>query len=601
MNQVVLHDAAAGRWRHFRRPLTVIQANQLDEVLPSLAQVEAAVQEGLYAAGFLSYEAAPAFDPALRTRPPSSLPLLWFGLYDPADVMDSEQLSVTSNQLSVSTQSPINSSPLSSSLITHHSSFPYHLGPWQPTTGRPAYDQAIAAIKEQIANGYTYQVNYTIRLRAAFQGDPWRLFVDLAEAQQGDYAAYVDTGRFTLCSASPELFFDLDGQQLVSRPMKGTAGRGRTLAEDEARRQWLRQSEKNQAENVMIVDMIRNDLGRVARLGSVHVPALFAVEKYPTVWQMTSTVAAQTDASLTEILRALFPCASITGAPKVSTMGIIADLEQEPRGVYTGSIGFIAPGRRAQFNVAIRTVVVDKEQDQAEFGVGGGIVWDSAAEEEYQECQVKARVLTERRPGFSLLESLLWRLGKGYFLLEGHLKRLAESAAYFGYPCDVGLIRLKLERMTAGLTTDHKVRLLLAGDGAVTAEALPLPPPSSAPVRLRLAPSPVDPADPFLYHKTTHRAIYEAARAARPDGDEVLLWNERGEVTEATAANVVVELGGVLLTPPVECGLLAGVYREWLLNQGIIREGRVALADLAHGANVHLINSVRGWRPAVLV
>lgn len=586
MNQVVIHDAAAGRWLHFRQPLTVIQANQLDEVLSGLAQVEAAVQEGLYAAGFLSYEAAPAFDPALRTRPPSSLPLLWFGLYHPAEVAAGWQVAGGRWQEVDDADQPPTPD--------------YHLGPWQATTGRPAYEQAIAVIKEQIAQGYTYQVNYTIRLRAPFEGNPWGLFVELAQAQQSRYAAYVDTGRFALCSASPELFFDLDGQRLVSRPMKGTAGRGRTLAEDEARRDWLRQSEKNQAENVMIVDMIRNDLGRIARLGSVHVPALFEVEKYPTVWQMTSTVAAETGATLTEILCALFPCASITGAPKVSTMRIIAGLEDEPRGVYAGCIGFVSPGRRAQFNVAIRTVVVDKEEGQAEYGVGGGIVWDSVAEEEYRECQVKARVLTVWRPDFSLLESLQWTPGEGYFLLEAHLKRLADSAAYFDFPLDVGLARQELDRLAAGLVSEHKVRLLLAGDGTLTAEAQSLSSPPSEPLRLGLAPTPIDPADPFLFHKTTHRAVYEAARAARPECDEVLLWNDQGEVTEATTANVVVELNGALWTPPVECGLLAGVYRGWLLAQGVIREGRVILADLPRCAHVYLINSVRGWRPAVL-
>ena len=272
-----------------------------------------------------------------------------------------------------------------------------------------------------------------MRLNSEFSGGEWDFFLNLAQTQN-KYAAYIDTGRYVICSASPELFFKLDGNKIYSHPMKGTAKRGRTTLEDKEQAEWLHNSLKNRAENVMIVDMIRNDLGRIAEIGSVQVPELFTIEKYPTLFQMTSTVQAKTNASLDEIFSALFPCASITGAPKVSTMNIIAELETTPRKIYTGSIGYISPNRKAQFNVAIRTALIDRENKTAEYGVGGGIVWDSTSADEYSEALLKARVLTERPRTFDLIETLLWTPEDGYFLREKHIARMQDSAEYFGFP-----------------------------------------------------------------------------------------------------------------------------------------------------------------------
>ena len=382
--RVVLQDGQRRRWLCFGEPIRVLKAKSTDQVLAALHEAEQAVEaEGLYAAGFVAYEAAPGFDPALRAqrvREQLDIPLLWLGLFHEPEVW----------------------SDLPDAALAHTP------GPWEPAIDRATYRQAVAAIKEQIAAGYTYQINYTFPLVADFKGEPWPLFIQLAAAQRGRYAAYVDTGRHVVCSASPELFFQRADGVLTSRPMKGTAPRGRTLTEDEAQRAWLFASEKNRAENVMIVDMIRNDMGRVAEVGSVRVPELFEVERYPTVLQMTSTVTSRTNASFADIFKALFPCASITGAPKVSAMGIIADLEPAGRGVYTGAIGYLAPGGRAQFNVAIRTVVVDRQTGRATYGVGSGVVWDSDADEEYDECLLKARVLAAKRPDFELLETMLW-------------------------------------------------------------------------------------------------------------------------------------------------------------------------------------------------
>jgi para-aminobenzoate synthetase/4-amino-4-deoxychorismate lyase len=405
-----------------------------------------------------------------------------------------------------------------------------------------------------------------------------------------------------ICSASPELFFRLDGTRIECRPMKGTAARGRTQAEDLAQARALHASEKERAENVMIVDMVRHDLGRVAQVGTVNVTRLFEVEKYPTIWQMTSTIEAKTEAGLGEIFRALFPAASVTGAPKVRTMEIIAGLEPLPRRLYTGTIGFFAPGRRAQFNVAIRTVLANRRTGCVEYGVGSGITWDSDPEAEWQECRSKARILAPRVPPFSLLETMRWTLEEGYYLLETHLERLQDSALYFGFRLDLAALRLELERLAARLGRKRRrIRLLVTKEGRITLEAKALPKAVVKPQRIALARAPVDSSDPFLYHKTTNRAVYEAARAACPGFDDVLLFNEQGEITESTIANVAVDIAGKLYTPPVFFGLLPGTLRAHLLQQGDLLERPITLEELLRSPRILLLNSLRGMYPVEVV
>lgn len=576
-NGVVIKDGPSDQWFSFLDPKKIIETHSVEEVLSKLCLVEKMVQKkGLYAAGFISYEAAPAFDSALNTRPPTSFPLLWFGLYNRSNV--AQCLSPSIDQT-------------------------YTMHQWIPSVSQTTYDKVIAQIKSFIAQGETYQVNYTFRLCTQFSGSALALFLDLVQAQQDSYAAYVDTGRFAICSASPELFFRLDDHRLISRPMKGTAARGRTLTEDKILAQQLYHSEKNRAENIMIVDMIRNDMGRIATTGSVEVSSLFDVEKYPTVLQMTSTITSTTHASLCDVMTALFPCASITGAPKPRTMEIIAKLETSPRYIYTGCIGFITPHRKAQFNVAIRTVLIDRTKNQAEYGVGGGIMWDSASHDEYTECRIKTKVLTQRRPEFSLLETLLWTPSDGYFLLTYHLQRLQESAAYFDFQINRERIQEHLMILTPSLPKiPHKVRLIISKDGTINSEVIQLNNNlKTQPVLLRLAPTPVDSTNPFLYHKTTHRQVYDTARAACPDCDDVLLWNERGEITETSIANIVVQVDeGELVTPPVQCGLLPGTFRAWLLDQKKIREKIITIEELKQSKKIYLINSVRKWYEAHL-
>jgi para-aminobenzoate synthetase / 4-amino-4-deoxychorismate lyase len=571
--EVILHNATAARWLRFKNPHQVIVAGRIREILPALEQIEKLVNaNGWYAAGFLSYEAAAAFDSALSSRASCEFPLLWFGLYPKPDEID----------------------------FPHPDFRAYSLGETISSVSKEEYETAIRQIKKYISSGDTYQVNYTLRLRIPFSGDPWHLFLAMVRAQSPGYAAWLDTGRYAVCSASPELFFRLEGNQLTCKPMKGTVKRGRTQNEDKSLADWLHRSEKNRAENLMIVDMIRNDLGRVADTGSVRVPQLFEIERHPTLWQMTSTVTAEAANSITAILGALFPCASITGAPKIRTAQIIAELESTPRGLYTGCIGFVAPGRIAQFNVAIRTAVVDRGLGQIEYGSGGGIVWDSAPGDEYTEALLKARVLTEQRPGFSLLETILWTPDDGYFLLDRHLRRLSESAEYFGYSLDPDHIKEQLFRQASNFSSGaHRIRLLTTSDGSVEIQTIPLLEKFEDPVRVGIARDPINSLNVFLYHKTTNRGVYEAARQSVPDCDDVLLWNEQGELTESSIANVVLEIDGTLWTPPVNSGLLPGTFRDLLLEQAVIHEKTLTLDDLTRCSKIYLINSVRKWREAV--
>lgn len=562
-------------WLKFTQPRRVIVTEKLDEVREGLDEVERLVNEHSWmAVGFLSYEAAPAFDSSLCVIEPREFPLLWFGLYEDPQAIDVFEVFKDAGSLTT-----LN---------------------WQPDTDKETYNNAIQTIKERIAQGKTYQVNYTMRLATDLEADEhaWRLFTHLAHGQN-KYAAYIDIGDWTICSASHELFFDLDGEVITGSPMKGTVKRGRTTTEDVNISNWLRASSKNRAENVMIVDMIRNDIGRIAEVGSVHVPELFAIEKYSTLFQMTSTVKAKTKESVTEIFSALFPCASITGAPKVSTMNIIAELETSPRKIYCGSIGYIAPNRKARFNVAIRTALVDKRNNKAEYGIGGGIVWDSTSTDEYDEALLKARVLTDPPlKDFSLFETLLWTPEEGYFLLERHLARIMDSAEYFDFIQKTDtehaeeILRKKLDQLTAGANSPKRVKLLMNRHGEISGEVQEFQAKNKA-FKICLAKAPVNSKDRFLFHKTTNRDVYE--KAAIAGYDDVLLYNEKDELTEFTIGNLVAKMGGESFTPPIECGLLAGTFRGELVASGVVKERVLRKQDMAKFEAVFLVNSLRKW------
>ena len=565
-NEVVLRKN--DEWLYFSSPHQIIVAESLGDVLPAFLKIERLIaRNDWYAAGFVSYEAASAFDSALHTLSGAGFPYLWFGLY-----------------------------PRPSIVTLPDPQEPKPIPDWDATPDRDTYDTAIAKIKEHIAEGKTYQVNYTIRLQTSFPGSAWDFFLHLAQ-DQNDHAAYIDTGQYLICSASPELFFQLDGNTITCRPMKGTVKRGRTTMEDHEQSEWLKNSEKNRAENVMIVDMIRNDLGKIAEAGSVRVPLLFKTERYPTLWQMTSAVTAQTHASLTEIFTALFPSGSISGAPKISTMKIIAGLENTPRKIYTGTIGYISPQRQASFNVAIRTLLIDQESCKAEYGIGGGIVWDSSSTDEYAEALLKAQILTQQPLSFSLLETLLWTQEEGFFLQEKHISRILDSAAYFDFPITNEKLRDYLEQISSAFFMPQRVRVLLDQAGNLRHKSRPFEMIQvHQALKVCLANSPVDSSNVFLFHKTTQREVYESARKGFEELDDVLLYNELGELTEFTIGNLVVELNGQLLTPPISCGVLAGTLRAHLLETGQVLERTITTDQLSKCTKIFRVNSIRRWQ-----
>jgi para-aminobenzoate synthetase/4-amino-4-deoxychorismate lyase len=529
-------------------------AKRIEEVLPVLEFAESEARLGSHVAVMLSYEAAPAFDSAFITHEPTDFPLAWAAVFEHSLQPAQERSVVTSNV-------------------------------WTPRVSREEYEAAVARIHDLIAAGDTYQVNYSFPLTSCFSGDPYAWYRNLCMAQGAPYSVYLDLGRFKVLSLSPELFFERRGNHVVTRPMKGTIARGRWLQEDRAFADTLQQSRKDRAENVMIVDLLRNDLGKVSVPGSVRVSSLFDVERFETVWQMTSTVEStlRDGTSLVDLMTALFPCGSVTGAPKIRTMEIIRKLERFPRGAYTGAIGFLRPGGDCVFNVAIRTVVVDTETNVATFGVGGGVVIDSTAEREYEECLVKSRFLHTQPVEFQLFESILLEDGE-YFLLERHVQRLRDSAEYFGFTFREARISADLERIAADRRSGSwKVRLMLWRNGGIETNVSAVQPIETR--RVTLATEAVDSSDRFLFHKTTRRAQVE----------DTIFWNERGQVTESNIANVVVPIDGELYTPPVESGLLAGTFRNQLLAEGKIKERVITIEELQDVKDFFLINSVRKW------
>ncbi|WP_338066954.1 aminodeoxychorismate synthase component I [Virgibacillus profundi] len=552
----------------FKNPRDIISALSIEEVIPALQKVQEAVNSGFYAAGYISYEASPAFNHNFRVKPNHLMPLLWFGIFDnPHD------------------------EPLKSSRA-------FQTTEWIPTTNVDRFNSSIAKIKNYIEQGDTRQVNYTLRMQSHFSGDTISYYNQLQKLGSANYAAYLDTGDFTILSASPELFFHLKDGKITSKPMKGTIGRGINEEEDRTNAQWLYHSEKNRTENAMIVDLMKDELGAIANPGTVEVPHLFTIEKYPTVYQMTSTVTAEIAANLgiADIFKALFPCGSITGAPKVSTMNIIDELEDSPREVYCGAIGYITPDQEAIFNVPIRTVLIDNENNRAQYGVGGGITRDSTDKEEYGEVLTKTKVLHVRHDEFQLLESLGLREGK-YLVLENHLKRLQQSAAYFRFEINLKSIREKLlDFAEKHIDRQWKVRLLVNKDGSINMEGK-VTQPFQHSMEVALANTSIDKEDIFLYHKTTNRTVYENRLEQHQDVFDVLLWNQDHEITEFTMGNVVVEMNNKLYTPPVACGLLAGTFREALLKDGSLTERRVMLDELDSCSRLWLINSVREWVP----
>ena len=573
-------DLRAGTAVQCPPPRRVLTAERPEEVLGILTEVERATDAGQWAVGYVAYEAAAGLDPrlAVHRSTPMGMPLVWFGVCDqpvpvpPLEAADPADLGATAR--------------------------------WRPTWTPAGHADAVREVKERIAAGDTFQCNLTVRMSGRVSGDPFALYRDLVLGQRGAHNAYLDLGRFAVASASPELFFERRGDAVLLRPMKGTARRGRDRDEDRRLARQLRSSPKERAENVMIVDLLRNDIGRVAQIGSVDVPALFTVERYETVLQLTSDVTARLrpGTGLVELFRALFPCGSVTGAPKASSMEIIRSLEPDPRGVYCGAIGLVGPPDapvRARFNVAIRTAVVDRATGEAVYGTGGGITWGSEASAEHAEVLAKAAVLDARPREFELLETMRHDPQRGLRNGHRHLQRLATSAEHLGFRFDLSAARRVLDARLAGEPA-ARVRLRLRRDGALAVDVEPPPAPSAGPVLLAVDDEPVDPQETWLYHKTSMREPYDRRRELRPDVDDVIMVNTRGELTEATRATLALELDGCWWTPPVGSGCLPGVERARSLEVGRLKERVLHVADLERAEGVAVLSSLRGWRAAEL-
>ncbi len=589
------HQPQGPRLRHaFGVPLQVLVAHQLDEVRGVLEVVQAAALAGAWCVGYVRYEAAPAFDAALVVHVPDG-PLAWFGVYDAA--LPWPQSAEVGGAVEVA---------------------------WQSGLPRADFDHALARIHTDIAAGAYYQVNLTAPMvgcitsaaattTAAFPapasmaatptpGAPAQaLFAALQRAQPGGYGLYLDTGAEQILSVSPELFFDWRDGAVLTRPMKGTAARGTTPEADAAQALALQESTKERAENVMIVDLLRNDLSRIAESFSVQVPRLFHTEALPSVWQMTSDVTARSRAGvgLADLFGALFPCGSVTGAPKAAAMQAIRALESGPRGVYCGALGVVQPGGVATFNVPIRTVTVQGGVTRC--GIGSGITAGSTAQAEWDEWMHKQAFVRRASSVFDVLETLALRDGV-FQQVDAHLARMATAAAHFGSPWDEGAARAALNSlMGAHGQGNWRVRLLLQPNGAVVAQAYTLPA-SPARVRLQLANQALEQADSeFVRFKTTHRAHYDAFTPTLPDVFDTVLWNSQGEITECTRGNVAMLLRGQWVTPPLRCGLLPGVGRAKALAEGRVTEAVVRVADVADVTQWAFVNSLRGWIAADLV
>lgn len=580
---VLLDDAredGAAAARLFLDPLEIAFAIQPDEVPTLLATLDRWQAEDALAAGFLSYEAGHALDAKLSpfaTALPEGWPLGWFARFARCERVARKDVAAL---------------------------LPDPDGAWigapQPQIDYPSYARSIGTVLDHIRAGDIYQANLTFPARVPVAGDPLAVYARLRKHARAGYGAIVSTGAHKLLSLSPELFFTLRDRQIIARPMKGTAVRSADPATDTATRIDLAIDPKQRAENLMIVDLIRNDLSRVAVPGSVAVPSLFRVETYPTIHQMVSDVIAtlRPDTSIGTLLASIFPCGSITGAPKLSAMAIIDTLESAPRGSYTGSIGFIAPGGEAAFNVAIRTCALRDGDACATLGLGSGIVADSVAASEWQECLAKGEFVRVAGTQFDLIETMRFDPLDGVIRLDHHLERLGTSARAFGFSFDRHALRNHLQQATFRQREAARVRMRLSAAGNVAIAVDPIPATPDAPVAVTIAPLPVASADFRLRHKTSDRAFYDDARTAS-GAFEVLFEDGTGRLTEGSFTSLFVECDGVLLTPPLALGLQPGVLRAELIAEGRAVEQELTRADLTHGFLIG--NSLRGLISATLL
>jgi len=564
----------------FHSPIDVITVHSLKDVPAAFDAIERHLVQGKWIAGYFGYESGYHFESIVRDFDNrTSLPLVWLGAYNPPLIVPQEFLEIELP----SPKATIFEPHLSISVST--------------------YFHTIERLKKYIRNGDTYQINFTDRFEFIFSGDELELYLLLREKQHVPFSAFINLNDVHILSFSPELFFRRSNNVVITKPMKGTCNRGRTMEEDYELVEWLHNDEKNRSENLMIVDLLRNDLGRICTSGSICVKELFAVERYETVLQMTSTIEGtlQKEISYYDIFKALFPCGSVTGAPKIRTMQIIHETERHQRGVYCGAIGFFSPHKEATFSVAIRTVVL--HNSKGTMGVGSGIVFDSEPAKEYEECTLKAEFLLKSHERFEIMETMLWK--KDFLFLEQHLERMQQSAHYFFFPFNKEKILSALNNAerTFQKNKEYRVRLSLARSAPPRIDIEEFVPFHDLPV-IKIASETTHSTNRFFYHKTTHRPLYNKYRqkALQERIADYIFLNEREEVTEGTIANIFIETDGKLFTPPIHCGLLAGIYRNHVLATTAHAEEKIlTVHDLKNAQHIYLCNSVRGWQRVTLL
>ncbi|ORP08104.1 aminodeoxychorismate synthase, component I [Streptococcus mitis] len=561
--KTVIDFRTLGERYTFTKPILELKTRNLAQVKELLARVEDYQQQGYYVVGYVSYEAAPAFEEKLAVHPAPLLGeyLLYFTVHDS---VEKSSIPLTYDEVDM----PSN---------------------WQEVTSKKDYEKAIAQIHHHLRQGDTYQVNYTVQLKQAVTANPFAIYNRMVVEQEAGYNAYVEHDEMAVISMSPELFFEQKGRDLTTRPMKGTTKRGLTNQEDLDQAAWLEQDPKNRSENMMIVDLLRNDMNRLSEVGSEHVECLCQVEQYSTVWQMTSTIKSRLreNVDLVEIFRSLFPCGSITGAPKIATMEIIKDLEPQPRGVYCGTIGLLLPNGRRIFNVAIRTIQLYK--GQAIYGVGGGITWDSTWESEYREVHQKAAVLYRKQARFQLITT--GKISQKQLMFEEqHLERLRKASRYFAFPFDSENLKQKIEEEchACDANQDYRLRISLSKSGEIEVDRRVLTPLSPSFCQAKLCLKEANLQQAFTYFKTTHRPHLIM-------GDQEIIYHTAdGKLLETTIGNLVLKMDGKLYTPPSQLGLLQGIYRQNLLESGQVKEKVLTIEDLKGSEAIYGCNAVRG-------
>lgn len=571
-NVVVNFPDDTGRYQQlaFGRPDKIFTTNNLLDVKSVIHRAEECAKDGNWLVGYVSYDSSPAFDSAFVVpKPNGELPLVWFASFR-KPIINSER---NGNNNSVTTG-------------------------WMLSKSQAEYNEDINTIKNGIKSGDFYQVNHTLRLFGELEGDDYSLFNRLSSAQPNSYAAYLNIGEKSIISISPELFFRRDNDLVTVKPMKGTWPRGRWYEEDCENIEKLYTSPKNRAENLMIVDLLRNDLSRISDSFMVTVPELFSIERYSSLLQMTSTVQTivKKKTSITDIFTALFPCGSITGAPKIKSMEMIARLENHPRGIYCGSIGLIKPGGNAIFNVAIRTITMNHTSMKLTYGVGSGITFDSLSDDEYSEILLKSKLLSTKPVEFDLFETIKLKDGE-LIRLKYHISRLKNSARYFNFPFDDNYFISTINKYISDYQISNaRIKLTLDRNGHISISNTEIPYPICDILSFSISDNPINSNDPLIYHKTTLRNIYDdtfSSRKSERDFD-VLMWNEKGEVTEFTRGNLIIELNGKMLTPRLNSGLLNGCLRQEMLSNNEVIEASIRVEDLKNASSIWFINSLRG-------